>query len=119
MFFKSLAVLGMFFLPLTAQAGQTEGKVDSVKFFTNNWTSYNNSDSGLMIFNLKEADNPITPACGTGGSRIAISNDHKLYQSVVASVLLAKSTGQQIGVNYLSTCSVSSASWDFGWIELK
>ena len=114
---KKYLLLALIFTSGICHAGNTNhfGKITDILFFSKNWGSYSNSDGAVAAIYMEPA---LPKACETGDNRVVIDVDHPLYDSVVSAALAAKLAQTDVQLNYLSTCSVRSNSWDFGYLRL-
>lgn len=93
---------------------EVTGIVKKIKIFSSNPDIYNPNDKGLLMIYMDE----LPVACETPEKRVVITSDHPLFESVLSTALVSKTTQKPIELSYINTCSQKSNAWDFAIIEL-
>ncbi|PAJ71783.1 hypothetical protein CJF42_24835 [Pseudoalteromonas sp. NBT06-2] len=90
------------------------GIVKQVVAFPHSYGSYSVDAKGLLAIYVEGQPK----GCNTGQSRVVISTDHPLHNSVLSMALLAKSTGKKVRIAYFNECTIRPESWDFAYFYL-
>jgi hypothetical protein len=114
--FKKGVLFALMFYCSHAYSAAVTGYVTKINLHSDSWSTYNVSDKAMMSIYVEG----LPPGCNKvgGDSRVVITTDHPLYNSVYSLVLSAKVSGKKIRVEYLSTCTHRADGWDFGYISL-
>ena len=103
------------FEAFSANVIKATGQITKIRTFAKNYTTYNINDVGLTTIYVTSLEG----ACGSNQSRVVISTDHPLYQTVISKALMAKASNLTVEIWHLDTCSQRGIAWDFGLLELK
>jgi len=109
------------FLMSASNAGAVEfveatGKVTRMITSTDNYTTaYDVTDRGTFIFEVENLPN----GCTGNPGRVIITSDHKLYSTVVAMIVSAKSMDKNVYVLALKPCSNNPSAFDFGSLAIS
>ena len=86
------------------------GKIALLSGHSSSYASYDIAQKGIFFIFVEG----LPSACGNGMARIAISDDHPLFSTVVSSMMVAKTTGVEVTLTYVDECTIRGNSWDFG-----
>ena len=100
-----------------AAASAIEGKIIKLNLHSNNWSTYSDSDTGLLSIYIEGL--PIGCNKTSGSRRVVISQKHPLFNATYSTLLAAKLSGKKVYIDYLDTCTFRSDGWDFGYLSLE